>query len=218
MSVPKSSSAANDTGNQENVQPQAAVVAAAASPTQTFGSVTSTDQRKSLSGSDQLQTSISGVYSSSSDPVLPPSLSQNPGVSGAISREVGSNRISAGPNHVKGNKLQEAGDLSASKNEKSGSMNSTSNSSAIQKSNEVENHQLSEPSQLASSSSLNGSLRPSSSCSSQPPAGKVFILYLLTLMSNRIAVLNLFPSMHFLVLVEVFLVFSDPINYYHGFP
>ncbi|KAJ1410819.1 UBA-like superfamily [Sesbania bispinosa] len=135
--------------------------------------VTSSDQRKSLSSSDQLQNSVSGVYSSSSDPVLAPSISRSPVASGAISREVGSNRISAGPNHVKGNKHLEAGDLSASKNEKSGLMNSTSNLNAPQKSNEVENNQLSEPSQYSSSSSLNGSLRPSSSCGSQPAPANV---------------------------------------------
>lgn len=181
-SVPKSSSAANDTGNQENVQPQAAVAAAASSPTQTFGLVTSIDQGKSLSSSDQLQTSasVSGVYSSPLDPVLAPSISRNPGVSGAISREVGSNQISAGPNHVKGNQvvLQEADDLPASKNEKSGSMNSTSKKNAPQNANEVENRRLSEPTQLSPSSSLNGTLRPSSSCSSQPPLGIFLFLYL----------------------------------------
>ncbi|XP_061337604.1 GBF-interacting protein 1-like isoform X2 [Gastrolobium bilobum] len=170
MSVPKSSSAANDTSNQENVQTQAVGVAAASSPSQTFGSVTSTDQGKSLSSSDQLQTSVSGVCSSSLDSVLAPSMSGNPCVSGAISREVGSNRISAGPNHVKGNKvvLQEVADQSASDNEKSGSINPTNETNPPQKSNGVETNRLSEPSQL-SSSSLNGSLKPTSSCGSQPP-------------------------------------------------
>ncbi|XP_045829849.1 GBF-interacting protein 1-like [Trifolium pratense] len=166
LGVPKSSSAANDTVNKENFLPQAVAVAATTSPTQTFASITRTDQGKSLSSSDQRQISVSGVYSSS-DPVLAPSITQNPGVGSAISREVGSDRISAGPNHVKGNKLEEASDLSASENEKSGSMNSTSNLNDIQKTNEVEGNQLSEPLQL--SSSLNSSLRPSSSCVSQPP-------------------------------------------------
>ncbi|RDY08097.1 GBF-interacting protein 1 [Mucuna pruriens] len=174
ISVPKSSSAANDTGYQENVQPQAAVVTAASSPTQTSGSVTSTDQGKSLSSSDQLQTSVSGVHSSL-DPVVASSVSHNPGVSGAISREVGSIRITAGPNHVKGNKVvvHEVNDLSASKNEKSGSMNSMSKANAPQKSNEVENSRLSEPSQLSSPSSPNDSLRPSSSSGSQPPLANI---------------------------------------------
>ncbi|GAU28284.1 hypothetical protein TSUD_256120 [Trifolium subterraneum] len=167
-SVPKSSSAANDTVTKENVLPQAVVVAAITSPTQTFASITRTNQGKSLSSSDQHQISVSGVYSSS-DRVLPPSITRNPGVGGVISREVGSGQISAGPNHVKGNNLEEAGDLSASKNEKSGSMNSKSNLNEIQKTNEVEGNQLSEPLQLPSSSSLNSSLRPSSSCVSQPP-------------------------------------------------
>ncbi|KAK7276984.1 hypothetical protein RIF29_18133 [Crotalaria pallida] len=170
--LPKSSSAASYSDNEENVQSQAAAVAAASAP-KTFSSVTSTDQRKSLSSSDQLQThvSVSGAYPSSLDPVLAPSISRN--VSSAISREVGSNRITAGPNLVKGNKivLHEVDDLPASKNEKSGSMILTSKKNAPQKLNEVENNRLSEPSQLSSSSSLNGSSRPSSSRSSQPPPG-----------------------------------------------
>ncbi|KAL3036047.1 hypothetical protein AAZX31_02G283800 [Glycine max] len=167
VSVPKSTSAAKDTGHQENVQPQAAVVAAASSPSQTSGSVTTTDQGKSVSSSDQLQTSVSNVHSSL-DLVVASSVSRNPGVSGAISREVGSNWISAGPNHVKGNKVgHEVNDLSASKNEKYGSMNSTSKTNAPQKSNKVENNHLSEPSQL-SSPSPNDSLRPSCSSGSQP--------------------------------------------------
>ncbi|CAK8539076.1 unnamed protein product [Lathyrus sativus] len=167
VSVPKTSLAANDTVNQENIQPQAAVaVAATVSPNETVGSITQTDQGKSsssdhgksLSSSDQHQISVSGVYSSS-DSVPAPSIAQNPGVGGAISREVGNDWISAGPSHVEGNKLEEAGELSASKNEKSRSMNSTSNPSAIQKSNEVESNQLSEPLHLSSTLSLNSSLR-----------------------------------------------------------
>lgn len=188
--VPKSSSAANGTVNQENLRPQAAAVAA--SPDQTFVSVSSIDQEKSLSSTDQSQTSVSGVYSPSSDPVLEPSISRNHGVNGAISREVGSNRISAGPNHVMGNKLQEDGDLSASNNENSGSMNSTSNLNATQKSNEVINNQLPEPSQLSSPPSLNGSLRSSSSCSTELPPGKSLILCLFTHLSNRIFLCSLF--------------------------
>ncbi|KAL2316631.1 hypothetical protein Fmac_030507 [Flemingia macrophylla] len=176
VSVPKSSSAANDIGCQENVQPQASVVAAASSLTQTFGLVTSADQGKSLSSSDQLQTSVSSVHSSL-DPVVASSVSRNPGVSGAISREDESNLISAGPNHVKGNKVvQEVNDLSASNNEKSGSMNSMCKTNAPQKSNEVESNLLSEPSQLSSDSSLsslNDSLRPSSSSGSRPPLASI---------------------------------------------
>lgn len=176
-SVPKSSSAANDTGYKEIVQPQVAV-AAASSPTQTFGSVTSTDRGKSLSSSDQLQTSLSSVHSSL-DPVVASSVSHNPGVSGAMSREIGSNQISAGPNNVKGNKVvHEVNNLSASKNEKSGSMNSTSKTNAPQKLNEVENNRLAEPSQLSYPSSPNDSLRPSSSSGSQPPLGKFCFIFL----------------------------------------
>lgn len=200
MSVPKSSSVTNNVVNQENAQPQVAVVAATSSPTQTFGSVTRADQQKSLSSSDHSETSVSGVYPSSSDPVLAPSISRNPGVGGAISREVGSVQISAEPNHVKANKLEEAGDLSASKNEKSVSMNSTSNLNVIQKSNEVESNLLSEPLQLSSSSSLNSSMRSSSSCVSQPPLGKVFISIFVK-SYNKIDQHILFPSMYFLVLV-----------------
>ena len=207
-SVPKSSSVANDTGNQENVQPQVAAVATASSPIQTVDSVTSIEQGKSLSSSDQLHASAaaaaSGVCSSSSDPVLASSISRTPGVSGAISREVGSHWISSGANHVKGNKdvLNEDGDLPPSKSENSVSVNSTSKKNAPYESNEVENSWLSEPSQPSSSSSLNGSLKSCSSSSSQPSPGKVFILYLLNLMSNRIALHVLFPAMNILVLVE----------------
>ncbi|KAK7371899.1 hypothetical protein VNO80_05266 [Phaseolus coccineus] len=173
VNVPKSSSAANDTGYGENVQPQAAAVATPSSLTQTFGLVTSTDQGKSLSSSDQLQTSASGVHSSL-DPVVASSVSRHPDVSGAISREVGSNRISTGSNHVKGNKpvVQEVNDLSASKNDKSGSMGSSSRTNAPQKPNEVEHNRLSEPSQL-SSPSPNDSLRPSSSSGSQPALANI---------------------------------------------
>ncbi|KAF1890329.1 hypothetical protein Lal_00013583 [Lupinus albus] len=151
-SVLKGSSDSNETDNEENVQPQAAATAAA-SPLKTFSLVTCINQGKSLSSSDQLQSSTSVS-----------------GVSGAINREVGSNWISVGPNHLKVNKvLHEADDLPASKNEKSGSVNLTSKKNASQKSNEVENNLLLEPSQLSSSSSLNGSSRPSSSFCCQPP-------------------------------------------------
>ncbi|XP_014504993.1 GBF-interacting protein 1-like [Vigna radiata var. radiata] len=172
VSVPKSGSAGNETGYEESVQPQAAAVATPSFLTQTFGLVTSTDQGKSLSSSDQLQTSAMGVHSSL-DPVVASSVSRHSGVSGAISREVGSNRISTGPNHVKGNKLvQEVNDLSASKNDKSGIVSSTIKTNTPQKSNEVEHNQLSEPSQLLSLSP-NDSLRPSSSSGSQPPLANI---------------------------------------------
>ena len=128
-----------------------------------------------MSSSDEIQTSVSNVHSSL-DLVVASSVSRNPGVSGAISREVGSNWISAGPNHVKGNKVgHEVNDLSASKNEKYGSMNSASKTNSPQKLNEVENNHLSEPSQLPSPSP-NDSLRPSSSSGSQSPLGKVLFI------------------------------------------
>ncbi|KAE9614730.1 hypothetical protein Lal_00036165 [Lupinus albus] len=174
-SVPKSSSAANDTDNEKNVQPHAAATVAA-SPPMTFNSVTSIGQGKFLSSSDQLQTSasVSGVYSSSFDPVLGLPNSPKPGVSGAINREVGSNRISVGPNHVKGNEvLHKADDLPAPRNEKSDSLSLTSKNNASQKTNVVENNWLSESSQLSSSSSLNGSSSLSSSRSSHPPPTNV---------------------------------------------
>ncbi|KAI5433169.1 hypothetical protein KIW84_020448 [Lathyrus oleraceus] len=118
LSLPETSSAANDTVNQENIQHQAVVaVAAITSPKETVSSITSTDQGKYLSSSDQCPS-----------------------------------------NHVEGNKLEEATGLSASKNEKSRSMNSTSNPNAILKLNEVESNLLSE--RLSSSLSLNSSLRP----------------------------------------------------------
>ena len=166
MSASKSSSAVGDTNNVENVQPQAAV-AAASSPLKISGSVTCIDQGKSLSSSDQLPTSassasVSGVSSSSTDPVLAPSISQNPGVIGAIDREVGSQHISVT-------------DLPSSKNGKSGSMKSISKNKAPNKLNEVEKNHLSETSLLSSSLPCNGSLKSSSSCGSQPPPGKHFI-------------------------------------------
>ncbi|OIW02920.1 hypothetical protein TanjilG_29696 [Lupinus angustifolius] len=147
----KGSSDSNETDNEENVQPQAAA-AAAASPPKTFSLVTGIDHGKSLSSSDQFQSSTSVS-----------------GVSGAINREVGSNRISVGPNHVKVNKiLHEADDLPASQNGEYGSVNLTSKKNASQKSNKVENNLLLQPSHLSSSSSLNGSSRPSSSFCLQP--------------------------------------------------
>ncbi|KAK7289601.1 hypothetical protein RIF29_03354 [Crotalaria pallida] len=175
ISVSKSSSAVNDPNSVENVQPQVAVAAASAL-VQPSGSVTSIDQGKSLSNSDQLSTSVSsayvsGVYASSSDPVLAPSAPQNPGISSAINREVGSQRIYAGPNHVQGNKivLHEVADLPSPKNKKSGSMNSTSKDKAQNKLNEAEKNHLFDTSKLSPSLSFDGSLRSSSSSGSQPP-------------------------------------------------
>ncbi|XP_057725726.1 GBF-interacting protein 1-like [Arachis stenosperma] len=173
--VPKSSSTDNNTGNQENVQPQVAPVAAATSPIQTFNSVTSTEQGKSLSSSDQILTSAAAAstgHTSSLDPVLASSSSHNPGVSSSISREVGSPWMSAGTNHVKGNKviLNEASNLPP-KNENSVSVNSASKMNAPY-SNNVENNRLFEPSQ-ASTASLNGNLGSSSSSSSQPSLANV---------------------------------------------
>ncbi|XP_019426115.1 PREDICTED: GBF-interacting protein 1-like isoform X2 [Lupinus angustifolius] len=172
ISVPKSSSAVNDTNNAENVQPQVAV-AAAFSPITTSGSVTSIDQGKSLSNSDQPPTSasVSGVYSSFSDPVLASSISQNHGISSAINREIGSQRIYAGSDLVQGNKnvLHEVVDLPSPKSKRSDSMNSTSKDKAPNKSNETEKNMLFDTSKLLSSLSCNGSLRSPSSSGNQPP-------------------------------------------------
>lgn len=141
-----------------------------------------------MSNSDQLPISVSsapvsGVYSSSSDPVLAPSISQNPGITSAINTEVGSQHIYDGPNHFQGNKivLHQVVDLPLAKNKISGSMNSTSKDKTQNKLNEVEKNQSSETSQLSSSLSCNGSLKSSSSCGSQPPPGKYFIVCLLNL-------------------------------------
>ncbi|OIW09502.1 hypothetical protein TanjilG_11624 [Lupinus angustifolius] len=175
ISVSKSSSTVNDTTNAENVQSQI-TGAPASSLIQTSGSVTSIAQGKPLSNSDKLPHSVSsasvpGVYSSSSDPVLAQSISQSPGISSAINREVGSQWLNAGPNHVQGNKiaLHEVVDLPSPKNRKSDSMNSTSKGKAQDESNEAEKNKLCETSKLLSSLSCNGSLRPSSSSGSQPP-------------------------------------------------
>lgn len=187
ISVSKNSSAANDTNNVENVLPQVAV-ASASSPSQTSGSgsVTNIYQEKSLSSSDQLltyaySTSVSGVYSSSLDPVPTPSITQNPGAYGAINREVGNQCISTGPSHVKGNNhvLHDV-ELPSPESKKYGSMDTENKNKAPNKSNEVEKNQLSETSQLSSSLSCNGSLRSSSCCDSQSP-GKKFLLCLLNL-------------------------------------
>ncbi|KAI4307839.1 hypothetical protein L6164_030976 [Bauhinia variegata] len=176
-SASKSSSSVNDTSKQENAQPQASV-AAGSSPVETFGLVTS---RKSISSSDQLPSSESSasvpvVYSSSADPVLEPSISWNPSTGGMTNRDVGSQQIAGGPNHVKGSKAvsSEVGDLQASSSEKSGSLNSTSKPKTPNKSNEVEKNRFSETPYSSSSSPHNGSaMRPSSSSSSQPASVNV---------------------------------------------
>ncbi|MED6219796.1 hypothetical protein PIB30_039008 [Stylosanthes scabra] len=174
-SVSKSSSTDNNTSNQDDVQPQVADVAAATSPIQIFDSVTSIEQARPLSSSDQILTSaaVSSVYTSSLDPVPASSTSHNPGVSSSISREVGSHWMSAGTNHVKGNKVvhNEASDL-PSKNENSVSVNSGSKMNAPYMSTNVENNRFFEPSQ-ASAASLNGNLGSSSSFSSQPTPANV---------------------------------------------
>ncbi|MED6218584.1 hypothetical protein PIB30_028022 [Stylosanthes scabra] len=173
-SVSKSSSTDNNTGNQEDVQPQVADVAAATSPIQTFNSVTSIEQGKPLPSSDQILTSAAvSTYTSSLDPVPASSTPHNPGVNSSISREVGSHWINAGTNHVKGNKvvLNEASDL-LSKNENSVSVNSGSKMSASYMSTNVENNRFFETSQ-ASAASTNGNMGSSSSFSSQPAPANV---------------------------------------------
>ncbi|MED6218585.1 hypothetical protein PIB30_028023 [Stylosanthes scabra] len=163
-SVSRSSSTDN-TGNQEDVQPQVAAATAATSPIQTLNSVTSIEQGKPLSSSDHILTSL--------DPVLASSTSHNPGVNTSISREVGSPWMSAGANHVKGNKVvvNEASDL-PSKNENSVSVNTGSKTNAPYMSNDVENNRFFEPSE-ASAASLNGNLGSSSSFSIQPAPANV---------------------------------------------
>ncbi|KAI4306244.1 hypothetical protein L6164_029536 [Bauhinia variegata] len=168
-SVSKSGSSVDDTSKQENTIPQASV-AAASSPAETFGSVTRVDARKSISSSDS-SASVPVVYSSSADPMLAPSMSQNPGTDVMTDREVGSQSIAGGPNHVKGSKtvLSEVSDLQASDNEKSGSLNLTSKPKTPNKSNDVEKNGLSETSQSSSSSYNDSVIRPSSSSAGQPP-------------------------------------------------
>ncbi|WCJ33132.1 hypothetical protein M5689_014510 [Euphorbia peplus] len=54
--------------------------------------------------STTIPASLSGVYSSASDPVLPPSTARNPGAVGAIKREVRIQPTTVEQNHIPGNK------------------------------------------------------------------------------------------------------------------
>ncbi|KAF7831258.1 GBF-interacting protein 1-like [Senna tora] len=165
----------NDNSKQENDLPQAAVVAAS-SPTQTFTKVV---QGKSVSSSDLFATSSSAsdavVFSSSVVPAVQQSMPLNLcfGNTSDINEEVGSQWIASGVNPVKGDKvvLSEVGDSLTSKSQKSESLN-TSKTITPNKSSEIKKNQLSETSQ-PSSSTYNGSLMSSSSCSSQPPSVNV---------------------------------------------
>ncbi|KAI4306242.1 hypothetical protein L6164_029534 [Bauhinia variegata] len=170
-SVARSNSADGDTSKQEDA------VAKASSPTPTFGTVARVDQGKSFSSSQQCQTpdpsaSVADVYSSSSDPILAPSISQNSGIGGVTSKEVGSQWITDDRNHIKGSKVvpHEVGDLLASESEKSVFLNSSSKQKIPSKSNEVEKNRLLETGGSSSSSSYNVSMiiGSSSSSSSQP--------------------------------------------------
>ncbi|KAJ7963582.1 GBF-interacting protein 1 [Quillaja saponaria] len=165
-----------DLSKQEDAQPQTAV-AANSTLTPIFSSVTRVEQGKSTSNSDQRlsSASVSSVYPSSLDPVLAPSLSRNPGVVGAIRREVGSQQIGDGLNHVKGSKLVsiEVGDLVApTEKASSGSVNSIHKRKTTNKSNEGEKSQLAENLKSFSTTVYNGSLTISSSSASQPPEVK----------------------------------------------
>ncbi|KAJ4975563.1 hypothetical protein NE237_000669 [Protea cynaroides] len=136
--------------------------------------------------------SVSGVYSSASDPVLLPSMdSRFPGALGTIKREVGSQRTGVEPNatvsadskstapqdltnHLQMNKTiardVTESDLSSSINEKAVSeIGNTMHGRMLGKSQGIERNQLSEPSQLTSSSTHGGSTasRPSSNYSNR---------------------------------------------------
>ncbi|XP_077217604.1 uncharacterized protein LOC143851971 isoform X2 [Tasmannia lanceolata] len=138
------------------------------------------------------QASVSGVYSSASDPVLVPSIdSRAPGVVGTIKREVGTHRTTVEPtntvaaeikhvsphfaNRVEKSKLISHdtvdSELSMSKNEKASSEigNPFMHGKVPSKSQGVERGQLSETSQVVSTSSHAGSSssRPSSNYGSR---------------------------------------------------
>lgn len=144
-------------------------------PTPTFASIIGVAPEKSMLSSGHLPTStgsssVSGVYSSASDPVLASPVPWNAGAVGIIVREVGNNRKAAEPNHIQGNKdVCYDVDKESSKNEKKASNTSKSIQKKIDsKSEEVEKNQLSHES--LSLSTLDGTLSVHSSVNDSLPA------------------------------------------------
>ncbi|KDO59193.1 hypothetical protein CISIN_1g004145mg [Citrus sinensis] len=144
-------------------------------PTPTFASIIGVAPEKSMSSSSHLPTStssssVSGVYSSASDPVLASPVSWNAGAVGTIVREVGSNRKAAEPNHIQGNKDDSYDvDKESSKSEKKASNTPKSIQKKIDSnSEEVEKNQLSQES--LSLSTLDGTLSVHSSVNDSLPA------------------------------------------------
>lgn len=107
------------------VSVQSAVTEPPASiPVQSSGSLTG-EVEKSTSNSKASPISapsatVSGVYSSASDPVLTPTMSWHAGAVGAIKREIGRQSEAAEINHIHGNK-NAASDIDVSKIEKTAS-------------------------------------------------------------------------------------------------
>ncbi|XP_077237567.1 flocculation protein (DUF1296) [Tasmannia lanceolata] len=119
------------------------------------------------------QASVSGVYSSASDPVLVPSLdSRVPGVVGTIKREVGSQRTAIESSNKRVSRDTTEPELSPSTNEEASSEigNPFIHGKMPSKSQGIERSQLSETSQVVSTSSHAGSSsssRPSSNYSNR---------------------------------------------------
>ncbi|TXG68012.1 hypothetical protein EZV62_009287 [Acer yangbiense] len=138
----------------------------ATQPAPTFASMVRVEQEKSVLSSNNLHTtsnlaSVSGVYASASDPVLPPPVSQHPAAMGTIIHEVGSQPKAAESNHIQGNKdVSQDTDTESSKSEKtvSNTPKSIHKMKAESKSMEVENNQPSEPLQCSSESAHDSSL------------------------------------------------------------
>lgn len=147
-------------------------------PTPTFASIIKDEREKSSSSSNHLPTSaslssVSGVYSSASDPVLASPVPWSAGAVGAIVREVGSHRKAAEPNHIQGNKdVSYDIDKESSESEKTASCDSNTlhKKNIERESKAVGNSQLSEPSQSSSLPTHDSSLAVHSSVSGSLPA------------------------------------------------
>ncbi|XP_015577034.1 GBF-interacting protein 1 isoform X1 [Ricinus communis] len=120
-------------------------------PNQMSESVVQVQQGKSAPSLNHLpppaiSASVSGVYSSASDPVLASSTIRHPGAVGAIKREVDSQLRAAGHNHIQGNKhvLSDV-DSETSENEKAASniLHPVSQKEALSKPKSAEEDELS---------------------------------------------------------------------------
>lgn len=139
---------------------------------ETFKSVIQSEQGQSASSSNNIATSAtpasipSGVYSSASDSILVPSMTQHPGAAGAIKREAGSQWKATEQNHIQGNRNVPS-DVEAElpNNEKADSLivNSINQKKAPGKSKAAEKNHLSEPLRHSTLSTDDGSLAVRSS-------------------------------------------------------